>query len=309
MKIKKFINGLLIISLFIPFLGVRSVQAAGSYDGICNGPDEVMTILVIGSDTRGVGYLYGMADTIMVFRVDFQKGEVSVMGIPRGLWVMIPDVEEDDGRTHGKLTQAYHFGTEGMGYYSGSGYGAGLMQATFKHNWDVEIDHYLVINMRIFRDLTDVIGGIKVYNPSPVYSHHKPNKPKVLIGGYFFSGEDALLYARYRDPQNVDDRVDRQAIILKALFEQIFSINIIPKLPEIIGLYKGNILTDLHLAEIGQLLCLAAKTDIDNILFTRLPTDLLYIPDWASSPWLEKEPGSIARLLQDYLAGTWPEKP
>jgi LCP family protein required for cell wall assembly len=309
MKVKKLINILLVISLFIPFLGVRSVQAAGAYDGICNGPDEVMTILVIGTDTRGIGYLYGMADTIMIFRVDFQKGEVSVMGIPRGLWVMIPDVEEDDGRTHGKLTAAYHFGTEGMGYYSGPGYGAGLLQATFKHNWDVEIDHYLVINMLKFRDLTDVIGGIKVYNAYPVYSHHQPSKPKVPVGGYLFSGEDALLYARYRDPHNVNDRVDRQAIILKALFEQIFSITTIPKLPEIIGLYKGNLLTDLHLAEVSQLLCLAAKTDIDNILFTRLSTDLLYIPDWASSPWMEKEPGSIARVLQEFLAGTWPEQP
>ncbi len=298
---------LIVISLLSPLLDVQAVQAAGPQGGICNGPDEVMTILVIGTDTRSVGYLYGMADTIMVFRVDFQKGEVAVMGIQRGLWVQIPDVEEDDGRTHGKLTQAYHFGTEGMGYYSGPGYGAGLMQATFKHNWNVEIDHYLVINMRGFRNLIDAIGGIKVYNPSPVYSFHQKNQPKVLIGGYFFSGDDALLYARYRDPRNVYDRVDRHEIILKATYDQIFSLSTIPKIPEIVGLYKGNILTDLHLAEISQLLCLAAKTDIDNVQFTKIPKDVLYIPDWKSSPWLEKEPGTIERILQDFLAGTWSE--
>jgi anionic cell wall polymer biosynthesis LytR-Cps2A-Psr (LCP) family protein len=161
--------------------------------------------------------------------------------------------------------------------------------------------------MRIFRDVIDAIGGIKVYNPAPVYSYHQKNKPKVLTGGYYFSGNDALLYARYRDPRNVNDRVDRHAIILKALFEQIFSISMIPKIPEVIGLYKGNILTDMHLAEISQFLCLAARMEEDGIKFTRIPKDDLYIPDWEGFVWLEKEPGTIELLLNDFQAGTWPE--
>ena len=300
---------LIVISLLSPLMDVQTVQASEPQGGICNGPDEVMTILVIGADTQSVGYLYGLADTTMVFRVDFQNQEVSVMGFPRDLWVEIPAVEEDNGRTHGKLNQAYFFGTEGMGYYDGPGYGAGLMQATFKQNWGFEIDHYIVINMRILRDVIDAIGGLKIYNPSPIYSSHQNNKPVLLTGGYFFDGNDALLYARYRNPLNVYDRIDRHEIVLKALFEQIFSISVIPKIPEMIGLYKGNILTDMHLAEIGQFLCLAAKTDMDGIKFTRIPKDVLYFPAWEGFVWLEKESGSIARLLQDYLAGTWPEKP
>ena len=242
----------------------------------------------------------------MVLRVDFQNKEVSVMGFPRDLWVQIPDVEEDNGRTHGKLNQAYFFGTEGMGYYDGPGFGAGLMQATFMQNWGFEIDHYIVINMRMFRNVIDAIGGIAVYNSSPVYSFHQ-NSPKIPIGGYFFSGKDALMYARYRDPRNVNDRVDRHAKILKGVFEQIFSLSTIPKIPELIGLYKNNILTDMHLAELSQFLCLAARVEKDQILFTRIPKDGLYIPDWEGFVWLEKEPGSIEQLLKDFKAGTLPE--
>ena len=303
MNKKRVLIYLIIISLLSPFMDVQAVQAAEPEGGICNGPDEVMTILVIGTDTRSVGYLYGLADTTMVFRVDFQNQEVSVMGFPRDLWVEIPDVEEDNGRTHGKLTQAYFFGTEGMGYYDGPGYGAGLMQATFQQNWGFEIDHYIVINMRIFRDVIDAIGGLKIYNPSPVYSSHQNNKPKLLVGGYYFDGNDALLYARYRNPLNVYDRVDRHEIILKALFEQIFSLSVIPKIPELIGLYKGNVLTDMHLSEIGQFLCLAAKIDKDGVKFTRIPKDALYIPAWEGFVWLEKEPGTIKLLLDDFMAG------
>jgi LCP family protein required for cell wall assembly len=298
---------LIILSLLIPFFTPQQTFAApAGGGGICNGPEGVMTILVIGTDSRSAGYLYGMADTVILLRADFQRGEVAFLGVDRGIWVEIPDVEEDNGRTHGKLTQAYFFGTEGMGYYSGPNYGAGLMQETFRQNWGVDIDHFIVINMHTFSDIIDIIGGIKIYNPSPLYSWQQPNQPKLLIGGYFFSGNDALLYARYRDPKNVYDRVDRQAIVLKGMYESIFSLSTIPKIPKIIGLYKNNVLTDLSLAEISQLACLAAKTDPDQVVFTKVSTDLLYIPDWESSPWLEKEPGSIAKVMQDFLDGIYP---
>ncbi len=305
MEKTKILAAILIVSLLSPILGLSSVQAAPSPGGICNGPDEVMYILVIGTDTRNAGYLFGLGDTSMVFRVDFQNREVSVMGFPRDLWVEIPDVLEDNGRTHGKLNQSYHFGTSGMGYFSGEGYGAGLMAATMEQNWGLKIDHYIVINMRTFRDVIDAVGGIEVYNPSPVYSYQQ-NQAKVPSGGYFFSGSDALLYVRYRDPRNVNDRVDRQAIVLEALYKSIFSLSTIPKIPELIGLYKGNILTDMHLAELSQFLCLAAKVDVNDVKFGRIPKEELYIPDWEGFVWLEKEPGSIRLLLEDFQAGTWP---
>ncbi|MCK5795378.1 MAG: LCP family protein [Anaerolineales bacterium] len=304
---KRLIYAILIACLFLSTFNVKPAQAMGQGDGVCNGPDEVIYVLVIGTDTRSVGYLYGLGDSSMVLRVDFQNQEVSVIGFPRDLWVVIPDVTEDDGRTHGKLNQAYFFGTEGMGYYSGEGYGAGLMAETIKYNWGLEIDHYIVLNMRTFRDVVDALGGIEVYNPAPVYSFQQPNQPKVLVGGYFFSGQDALLYARYRDPKNSVDRIDRHAIIMKGLFKQIFSLSTIPKIPELIGLYKGNVLTDMHLAEISQFLCLAAQTDFEDVRFGRIPKESLYIPDWEGFVWLEKEPGSIQALLEDFQAGNWPE--
>lgn len=307
MDMKRLIYGLLITGMLLSFFFVSPAQAKGQGDGICNGPDEVKYILVIGTDTRSVGYLYGLGDSTMVIRVDFQNQEVSVIGFPRDLWVEIPDVTEDDGRTHGKLNQAYFFGTEGMGYYSGEGFGAGLVAATMNQNWGLEIDHYLVLNMRTFRDVVDALGGIEVYNPAPVYSFHQPNQPKFLVGGYFFSGEDALMYARYRDPKNSVDRVDRHAIVMKGLFKQVFSLSTIPKIPELIGLYKGNVLTDMHLAEISQLLCLAAQTDFEDVRFGRIPKDSLYIPDWEGFVWLEKEPGSIEILLDEFQSGSWPE--
>ena len=94
---------------------------------------------------------------------------------------------------------------------------------------------------------------------------------------------------------------------MKGLFTQIFDVSTIPKIPRLIGLYKGNVLTDMHLAELSQFLCLAAKTDFDDVRFGRIPKDSLYIPDWEGFVWLEKEPGSIEALLGEFQSGTWPE--
>jgi len=302
---KKLNTGIALVLIFCalqPLVSVNPVYAAPAQDGICNGPEQAMMILVVGTDTRSSGYLYGMADSIMIMRVDFTTGDVALFGIPRGLWVEIPDVEEDKGRTHGKITQAYHFGTRGMGYYSGDGYGAGLLAETLRHNYDIEIDRYIVVNMYAFRDIIDIIGGIEVYNPAPLYSYQR-TQPVMYAGGYHFSGTDALMFARYRDPRNSLDRVDRQAIIMQAVFERVFSLSTIPKIPKIIGIYKGNILTDLSLVEVSQLACMAAKTDLDQVKFNRIPKDSLYIPNWTGSPWLEVEPGSIAKLLQGFMDG------
>ena len=194
MKAKsRLFSTLMVMILFFTLIAPVKVQAAPGGGGICNGPDDVVYILVIGTDTRSPGYLYGMGDTVMVFRVDFQNQDVSVVGFPRDLWVFIPDVEEDDGRTHGKLTQAYFYGTEGMGYFSGEGYGAGLVAETLLYNYDLQIDHHIVMNMRTIRDVIDAVGGIEVYNPSPVYSFHQPNQPKFPTGGYFCTEQESLM--------------------------------------------------------------------------------------------------------------------
>lgn len=282
--------------------------AAPSPDGICFGPDQPLMILVVGTDSRSRSYTWGNGDSTMVFRVDFQEQQVDVMSFPRDLWVEIPDLEEVPDRTHGKLSMAYHFGTSGMGYYSGEGYGAGMVGETLKVNYGLEIDHYIVINMRIFVEVIDALGGIKVYSPYPIYNHNRgPNsKPAFAQGGYFFGGREAQLYARYRDPRNVLSRPDRHSILLKSVCEQIFSPEVVFRIPELMSAFKGNVLTDMSLAELSQLLCLSSQVGMDGVRYHTIPEEELYHPDWVGSVWLEKESGMIRELLGEFENGTLP---
>src|SRR5262247_2723847 len=60
---------------------------------LCGGP-AVMNLLAIGSDARANNYLYGLADIMRLVRVDFVNARVSILEVPRDLWVEIPEISD-----------------------------------------------------------------------------------------------------------------------------------------------------------------------------------------------------------------------
>ena len=155
---------------------------------MCGGPPQ-MTILVAGVASEG--YLSGLADAIRVVRVDFQTGKVSVVAIPRDLWVDISGAA-DHGVEKGKLNQAYFYGTEVMDFFDGSGKGPGLLAYTLNAEFGLEIDHYLAVNLHAFRNIVDAIGGVDVYLPEPVYTKWF-GEPKLFkkAGSHHLTGKEA----------------------------------------------------------------------------------------------------------------------
>jgi len=101
-------------------------EPTATQEPFCGGP-ELMYILGIGVDTKDNSYSYGLADVIRVARVDFMTPKITVLTVPRDLWVEIPDISDNYGITHGKLNQAYFYGGPGMAYYDGPGGGPGLL--------------------------------------------------------------------------------------------------------------------------------------------------------------------------------------
>ena len=313
---KFFIPVLLVLILVIVSTAAApaalTTSAAESGEVWCN-TEGVMTVLLLGTDHRSRTYRYGLADSIMVFRIDFDAPSVRVLSIPRDLWVYVPGIEDDIDTDHTKLNTAYLYGTEEMGFNPDAGGGAGLMALTLKENWGLEVDHTAVVSMTVFADVVRAIGGIEVYNPSPVYSHRHKNKPMYPAGGYFFDGKDAQLYARYRDPRNEVDRVDRHSVVIKAVIDSLFQPETVPHIPELISAYRDNVVTDLKLSHLSQLLCLASQRDEVDVAFGRIPKDDLqgtrtYFPPFNATVYnlVEKEEGRIEEIVSLFQAGEWP---
>jgi LCP family protein required for cell wall assembly len=280
---------------------------------LCGGP-TVMNLLVIGSDTRGNHYLYGLADVIRLVRVDFVNARVGILEMPRDLWVEIPKISDHYGITHGKLNQSYLYGNKGLGYYDGPGEGPGLLARTLSLNFGAHPDYYLAINMRTFEAVVDAIGGIDVYLPYDV-SAKTPQNPRAFgvdAGQHHFDGKTALMVARIRQ-YSTFSRAENQNIIMCAIRKKVLSPAIVPAIPKLAKDFRNYVQTDLSPEQINQLACLATQMKGTNVVFASFPIDL-FKKAKTFDPQLGTTTTTVDadfNILRDYIdrfqQGIWPD--
>jgi anionic cell wall polymer biosynthesis LytR-Cps2A-Psr (LCP) family protein len=82
-----------------------------------------------------------------------------------------------------------------------------------------------------------------------------------------------MLLARLR-PQGDLPRTEVQNLILEALADKLVSPTAVFKFPELIRSFEDSVQTDLGVTEIGQLLCLRRKMDVDQIDYLNFPENL-----------------------------------
>jgi len=274
---------------------------------MCGGPN-IMNILLVGADTRGDNYTYGLADAIRVVRVDFMTPKVTVLEFPRDLWVEIPHISDNlDGQDHEKLNQAYLYGQPGFQYWDDPSAGSGLLALTLNKNFGVQTDHYVSINMRTFENIINALGGIDVN----IKTEQAAKSTNLSIGIHHLDGANALKVARNRGGGSFE-RADNQNIVLCALRKKITSPNIVAQIPELIEAFKDNIRTDFTPEQISQLACLGTRLPPQNIVLTSFPQEL-FTQTREFDPVFDKRIAILDadfNILSDYVrkfhAGTWP---
>ncbi|MGA7194235.1 MAG: LCP family protein [Anaerolineales bacterium] len=280
---------------------------------LCGGP-RVMNILLIGSDTRGTGYTYGLSDVTRVVRVDFVKPSVTMLDFPRDLWVQIPYIAAHlNGQDHEKLNQAYLYGNPGDGfhYWDDPSAGPGLLALTLNINFGVNVNHYIAVNMNTFVKMVDAVGGIDVTFKEPVALSHDPN---LQAGTHHLNGTEVLEVTRNR-VDGVFSRGDYQNIILCALQKKLTSPQVITQIPDLINAFQGSVQTDLSPEVMGQLACLGTQLPRENIALYNFPENLftgsrIYDPVFKKGVFIWKVDFSILRdYVEEFQAGAWPDYP
>lgn len=280
---------------------------------MCGGP-AVMNILAIGSDARGNHYLYGLADIMRLVRVDFVNARVTILEVPRDLWVEIPDIADHYNITNGKLNQAYLYGNKGLGYYDGPGEGPGLLARTLSLNFGAQPDHYMAVNMLTFEAIVDAIGGIDIYLPYEI-SVRSPANPKgfaIPPGQHHIDGETALWVARIRQ-YHTFGRAENQNIVMCALRKKLLSPAVVPAIPQLVKDFQRYVQTDLSLEQINQLACLATQMKGTSVVFASFPMEL-FKPAKTFDPQIKSTTSTLDadfNILRDYIdrfqQGTWPD--
>lgn len=251
------------------------IPAPTKIQTVCGGP-PVMYILLIGSDARVNSYIIGLADAIRLVRVDFVESRIQTLTFQRDLYVEIPGIESHNGITHGKLNQAFLYGNPGYGYFDGPGQGPELLALTLEHNFDAHVDHYLAVNLQIFMQFVDELGGIDIRLPYTIDGRVNGSKDPdryFLPGHQHLDGYRTMLLARLR-PNGDIKRSEVQNLILKSIAEKLLAPSSIPKLLKLAARYRDSIQTDIGPVQIGQLVCLATRLNNEKIEFVTFPDSL-----------------------------------
>jgi len=223
--------------------------------------EKVINVLLLGSDrpsTEGVG----LTDVIIVASINPDIPSVSLLSIPRDLYVWIP--------SHGfnKLNTAYHRGERDE--YPGGG--PGMIKATIEYNLGIRVHYYAWVGFDGFIKITDTLGGVDVAVECPLSdTFPDPDSPTGqtdvdwLPGIHHLDGKHALWYARSRWSTHDFDRNRRQQQVLRGLYSQIVTLDIIPKIPQLWGALEETVSTDLGLDELLYLGAIGSRLDMANV--------------------------------------------
>jgi hypothetical protein len=87
----------------------------------------------------------------------------------------------------------------------------------------------------------------------------------LLPGIHHLDGKHALWYVRSRYRSSDFDRNRRQQQMLRALYHQVLSLDVIPKIPQVWSALKETVSTDLGLGEILYLANIASRLDMLHV--------------------------------------------
>jgi LCP family protein required for cell wall assembly len=224
-------------------------------------PGDVINVLLLGSDQTSNGSV-GRTDTIIIASINPDLPSVALLSIPRDFYAWVP------GHGFDKINTAFTYGARN-GYPGG---GPGLIKATIEYNLGVRIHYYVRVGFDSFVKIVDTLGGVDVAVECPLSdtfpdSESPSGQTDVdwLPGIQHLDGKHALWYARSRWSTNDFDRNRRQQQVLRGMYQQIMTMDIIPKIPQLWGVVNETVETDLGLDELLYLGAIGSRLEMINV--------------------------------------------
>lgn len=248
-------------------------------------PPPPADVLILGVDARpGEGYVT-RTDSIMLLGVQPRRMRVSLLSIPRDLFINVPGYGSQRINTVNVLGELEQAGT-----------GPQLLSSGIANSFGIEPDYYARLNFDAFVQLVDAVGGLTIDVPKTIVDTQYPTRDYGTItvrfdpGRQRMDGETALIYARTRHADDDYGRAERQQQVLNALMRKLAN-----------PLHWGSAITVITLnvdtdMSVLEMLLYAPPVVIGGGTMDRLVIDRDYIlpgsggavPDYNKlAPWLE----------------------
>jgi len=142
-----------------------------------------------------------LTDTLIFANINSKTREITLISIPRDLYI--------NGR---KINSIYYF------------YGIDELKRQIERISGYKIDHHILVDMYVFIDLIDLVGGIDIHLDQPVsdptyrtFDDGKWGTMYFEAGDHHLNGKQALRLARSRHTSSDFARAERQQELIKAM--------------------------------------------------------------------------------------------
>lgn len=223
---------------------------------------------------------------MMLASIDPATKQVGLISIPRDSRVIIP-------RGHGfsKINSAHALG------------GPTLAMEAVSQNFDVNIDHYVVIDTVGLKKVCEFLGPCEVLVEKEM--HYVDHTAKLNVdlkpGLHTLSPVEMEEYVRFRhDPRGDIGRMERQQWFLRQVAHKLKEPQVLLRIPELMGLANEFVSTDLSLDQMARLLSFGREIEPHQIVTATLPGEGAMIG--GISYWLPDMKAS--RIAIDRLVGT-----
>ncbi len=191
-------------------------------------------------------------DTILY--VSIVEDEVTLVAIPRDLYL-------EPWQT--RINAMYHYqGAEGL-------------RRTVEEILGLPVDYYAVINLDLFENVIDALGGVEVNVPYRMYYTDNAAGLRIDLqpGPQVLDGSDAAGFVRYRETIRGDiDRLDRVKTLAYAMLRRVRDLNVraVAVLPELVDVLFADVETNASPALARELLPRLSRLELRS---ATLPTE------------------------------------
>lgn len=166
---------------------------------------RVTNILLVGVDRRQDN-VASRSDTLMLMSIDKVNKSIKMTSFLRDSWVDIP------GKKYAKLNAASTWG------------GMQLVMDTLEYNFNVQIDHYVMVDFKMFQDIVNALGGIdvEITEKEAKYMRDVVHLKNIKAGkSVHLNGGEALWYCRIRYLDTDFKRTERQRKVMTAIIGKV----------------------------------------------------------------------------------------
>lgn len=216
-----------------------------------------IVFLMMGVDAKDVKQSKGTrTDTMMLFKVNFDSGNIDILSIPRDTRVLVRGKED-------KINHAHAFG------------GPSLTIRTVEDFLGIDLNYYVKVDYKAVKSIVDAIGGVEIEVPQRMRYNDPTADPPLNInlqaGVQTLDGNQAHDFLRFRSYKNGDlGRISAQQYFMKELIKQTLQLKNIVKLPGLVETYFDYVETNIPMSMVLKGIGAAKNMNTESMTTTTI---------------------------------------